>query len=134
MAGYTTTDLSIHKSADDYTPELGQEVTWTITVSNHGKSWAENVRVDEMLPEGMEFVSGHASAGSFDISAGTWSIGGLNVGDEATASITMVVTEVDDYINNYATVSTDTHDCNPSTIQILSLWIRGNRPMLTFHW
>ena len=47
------TDLSIQKSADDYTPELGQEVTWTITVSNEGPSWAENVRVDDMLPDGM---------------------------------------------------------------------------------
>ncbi len=114
MKEHAITDLSIHKSADDYTPRLGQEVTWTITVSNDGKSAADNVRVNELLPEGMEFVSGHASLGDFDLSQGLWSVGSLAVGEQATAAITMVVMEVDDYINNYATVSTDTHDCNPS--------------------
>ena len=114
MADPAITDLSIQKSADDYTPQLGQEVTWTITVSNIGESFAENVRVDDLLPEGMEFRSGNASSGNLEVSEGLWTIGGLEVGQTATASVTMVVTDVDDYINNYATVSTDTHDCNPS--------------------
>ena len=61
------TDLSLQKSADDYTPELGQEVTWTITVSNEGPAWAENVRVDDMLPEGMELVSSHLTGGGLDV-------------------------------------------------------------------
>ena len=106
------TDLSIQKSADDYTPELGQEVTWTITVSNEGPSWAENVRVDDMLPDGMEFVSSNLTAGGLDVSSGIWSLGGMGVGDVATASVTMRVTNVDNYINNYARVSTDTYDWN----------------------
>ena len=106
------TDLSLQKSADDYTPEFGQEVTWTITVSNEGPAWAENVRVDDMLPEGMELVSSHLTGGGLDVNSGTWSLGGLGVGEVATATITMKVTEVDDYINNYAKVSTDTHDWN----------------------
>ena len=106
------TDLSLQKSVDDYTPELGQEVTWTLTVSNEGPSWAENVRVDDMLPEGMEFVSSHATVGGIDISSGIWSLGGMGVGEVATATVTMKVIDVDNYINNYAKVSTDTYDWN----------------------
>ena len=126
MTNTAITDLRIHKSADDYTPQLGQEVTWTITVSNDGVSWAENVRVDDMFPDGMEFVNGHASTGAFSLSDGVWSIGGLNPGEEATATVTMVVTDANTYINNYAIVSTDTHDCNPSNDQntvALEPWI-----------
>ena len=106
------TDLSLQKSVDDYTPELGQKVTWTLTVSNEGPSWAENVRVDDMLPEGMEFVSSHATVGGIDISSGIWSLGGMGVGEVATATVTMKVIDVDNYINNYAKVSTDTYDWN----------------------
>lgn len=112
MKDHSKTDLSIHKSVDDYTPQLGQEVTWSVTVSNIGESGAENVRVNELLPNGMEFVSGRASLGELDISQGLWSIGLLEAGQEVTASITMVVTEVDDYINNNATVITDSPDYN----------------------
>lgn len=112
MKDYSKTDLSIHKSVDDFTPQLGQEVTWSITVSNLGKSAAENVRVNDLLPEGMEFVSGRTSSGELDIAQGLWSIGSLGTGQEVTASITMVVTEVDDYINNTATVVTDSTDYN----------------------
>jgi len=112
MKKNATADLSIHKIIDDYTPRLGQEVTWTITVSNVGASGADNVRVNELLPEGMEFVSGFASAGDFDIAQRLWTIGEVIAGQEVTASIKMIVTDVDDFINNIATVTTDSDDYN----------------------
>jgi len=91
MADYIETDLSIHKTASDYTPQYGDEVTWTVTISNDGKGSAENVRVDQMLPKGMEFVSSQVTSGHMDSSDGIWTIGDLDVGQQVTATVTMIV-------------------------------------------
>lgn len=114
MTNVAITDLRIIKSIDDDTPQIGQEVTWTITVNNDTTTHADNVSVSDLIPPGMQYVSAQASSGLFDEDTGTWPLGGLAGGAEATATIKMVVTDANYHIINNATVHTDTHDCNPS--------------------
>lgn len=114
MTSNVITDLRINKSIDDDTPKLGEEVTWTIQVANDSSGNAENVVVSDLLPEGMSYVSSQVSTGSIDVANGVWSLGGVGAGSDATATITMVVTDGNYHITNNATVSSDTHDCNPS--------------------
>ena len=108
-------DLRIIKTIDDYTPQVGQEVTWTVQIVNDGTDFADNVSVTDLVPEGMSFVSSSVDGGNIDAANGVWSLGGgLAGGDTTTATITMVVTEDDgSLITNNATVHTDSHDCNP---------------------
>ena len=108
-------DLRIQKTIDDYTPQVGQEVTWTVQITNDGTDFADNVTVDDLIPEGMSYVGSDIDVGNVDAENGVWSLGGLAGGQVATATITMIVTEDNgSWITNNATVHTDSHDCNPS--------------------
>ncbi|WP_109745330.1 DUF7507 domain-containing protein [Arcicella aurantiaca] len=52
-----TADLSLRKDASPWNANVGQNVTYTITVSNSGTNTATNVHVRDILPEGLKFIS-----------------------------------------------------------------------------
>ena len=81
-------DLSLTKTASPSRPSVGQEVTFTITVSNAGPSNATGVVVTDTLPEGITFISSDPSVGNFNFANGQWTIGNLAAG--ATESIQIV--------------------------------------------
>ena len=91
-----TADLSLTKTANNLTP--GNTVSFTITVSNAGPDRATDVRVLDVLPAGLTFVSAAASQGTYStaavgvIPAGTWRAGTLNNGANATLTINATVT------------------------------------------
>lgn len=70
----------------------GNQMTYTITVSNTGPSTATNVSLTDTLPTGVTFVSGTSSTGAAITSAGLAS--GLSLGSLApngTATVTLLV-------------------------------------------
>src|SRR5690606_34579737 len=54
-------DLSVTKVVDDPTPEEGQIVTFTITVTNEGPDDADDVALRDVLPAGLSYVA-HAES------------------------------------------------------------------------
>ena len=50
-------DLSLRKDVAPMNANVGQNVTFTITVTNNGPNAATNVQVKDMLPAGLKFVS-----------------------------------------------------------------------------
>ena len=52
-----TADLSIRKDVSPWKANVGQNVTFTITVSNNGPSTGTNIHVRDILPEGLKFIS-----------------------------------------------------------------------------
>ncbi len=50
-------DLSLVKSVDNLTPNVGDNLTYTIKVTNAGPDAATNVEVTDILPAGLQFVS-----------------------------------------------------------------------------
>ena len=50
-------DLSIRKDVSPWNANVGQNVTYTVTVSNAGINTATNVQVRDILPEGLKFIS-----------------------------------------------------------------------------
>ena len=92
-------DLDVTKTVDDPTPNVGEDVTFTVTVTNSGPSDATGVELTDALPTGLTYVSHIPSAGTYDDGTGLWTLGDLDVGDSETLSITATVTTPSDVAN-----------------------------------
>ncbi len=104
-------DLAVVKGVDDTTPHEGEEITYTISVTNNGPSDATAVEVSDLLPEGVSYVS-DGGAGAYAEDTGIWTVGGLAVDATVTLTITAVVDAETDgnTITNLATASADQVD------------------------
>ena len=80
-------DLGITKTVDNATPAEGDEVTFTITLTNLGPDSAIGILVSEALPAGLEYVS-HSGNGTYDEALGAWTLGSLIAGRSASLTIT----------------------------------------------
>ncbi len=106
-------DLSLAKTVDNGTPEVGTTVTFQIVVTNLGPDPATGVVVVDQLPSGFIYASHVAEAGtSFSPGTGQWSVGGLDVGQSRQLSLTVEVAPAGDF-TNVATVSFDGIDPHP---------------------
>lgn len=87
--GESYSDLEITKEVSDTSPNVGDQITYTISVTNEGYS-AGNVVITENLPAGLAYVSHSASNGneSFNPATLTWTISALISGP---ATLTLVV-------------------------------------------
>jgi len=85
-------DIQIVKSASPSSVLIGENITWTLTVTNDGPSNATGVVVTDSLPAEVSFVSASASQGSGCSFNGvvTCALGNLNA--NASATITIVST------------------------------------------
>jgi uncharacterized repeat protein (TIGR01451 family) len=101
-------DLEISKADSPDPVTVGDNLTYTITVTNLGPDAATNVVVTDTLPSGVTFVS--ASPGCVH-SAGvvTCNLGNIPAGDSVTITIVVTVT-APGTISNTATVTSDTLD------------------------
>jgi len=102
------TDLVLEKSVDNSSPNVGDEITFTIRVENNGLVEAENVRVEDILLPGIfTYISSSVTTGSYDDGSGVWSVGNLNPGDSAQLTISVRVEE-EGFYENYSLVTSDT--------------------------
>ncbi|MBU7015673.1 MAG: DUF11 domain-containing protein [Theionarchaea archaeon] len=85
-------DLRLEKTVNDSTPNIGDNVIFTITVYNDGPNDATSVSVEDLLPAGLNYVSSTPSQGSYDNVTGIWTIGTIPNGGSATLQITTQVT------------------------------------------
>ena len=83
-------DVSVTKTVSNATPVVGANVTFTVTVHNGGPDPVTALQVSDPLPAGLTFVSSTASQGTY--AAGTWNVGPLAVGANATLQIVATVT------------------------------------------
>jgi large repetitive protein len=90
----TVADLSVTKTANNPTADIGQNVIFTVTVSNAGPDAANNVALTDLLPAGLTFVSSTPSQGTYVSATGIWTVGTINSGANATLQITATVTSI----------------------------------------
>lgn len=88
--GKELADLGVAKEVDNPTPSAGDNVTFTVTVTNNGPDNATGVLLIDILPAGLSYIGDDAS-GAYDSVTGIWTLGSLNVGDSATLNITAQV-------------------------------------------
>jgi uncharacterized repeat protein (TIGR01451 family) len=110
------TDLAITKTVDDNTPDLGQNITYTLTATNNGPSNATTVIVNDLLPPEVSYQSDTASQGTYDNLTGIWDIGNLANGASITLDIIVQVLNDDGnlVITNTAIISATEADPDPS--------------------
>jgi uncharacterized repeat protein (TIGR01451 family) len=72
-------DLGVSVSADKTSYKVGDYVTYTVTISNHGEANADNVTFTDLLPAGLQLVSSEATA-SPDTSGATFTSSSVAAG------------------------------------------------------
>ena len=118
-----TANLSINKADAPDPVNVGQDLTYTLTINNGGPTRARNVRVTDNLPQNATFVSATPSQGTCPTKPNAGATGGrvvCNLGDLAsngTATVQVVVrptrAAAGTTINNTANVQSDTRDSDP---------------------
>ena len=71
-------DLDVEKIVDIAAPNVGDKVVFTITVTNLGKDKATNVKIEDLLPAGLTFLSADSLA--YNEGTGVWNVGEVDVG------------------------------------------------------
>jgi uncharacterized repeat protein (TIGR01451 family) len=107
---YVESDLELEKTVDNDTPNVGDDITFTITVTNQGPDSAMNVVVEDLLPAGLTFVSFTASQGAYVSGTGLWTVGSITTGATATLDIVATVTTIGAKTNLAEIVASDSVD------------------------
>jgi M6 family metalloprotease-like protein/uncharacterized repeat protein (TIGR01451 family) len=79
-------DLALVLETSHYIASYGEEVTFTLTVTNNGPTAAAGVTVTDTLPAGLDYL-GDDCQGLLNLSTFTWSPGSLPVGGSATCHL-----------------------------------------------
>ena len=82
-------DLALTKVVSNASPNVGDQVTFTVTLTSNGPNPATNVEVTDLLPAGLALVSATPSQGTYDSATGRWMVGSVTTG---TATLQLVVT------------------------------------------
>lgn len=109
-----TTDLAVTKNVDNPSPQIGDEVVFTITLNNQGPMAATNIGIEELLPSGYQLIGFTASAGSYDAVSGFWEIDDLNVLESENLQLRVEVLDVNDYLNTASLAYVDQWDIDSS--------------------
>jgi uncharacterized repeat protein (TIGR01451 family) len=86
-------DLGIVKTANNTTPLLGANITFSLVVTNYGPQNGTGVVAQDLLPAGLIYVSHSTATGTYTPGTGVWAIGNLANGGTATLTITATVTQ-----------------------------------------
>ncbi|OXA68280.1 hypothetical protein B0A67_21145, partial [Flavobacterium aquidurense] len=113
VEGIISADLSISKTVNNPSPNVGSNVVFTLTAGNTGPGNAPNTKVTDLLPAGYTFVSATPSVGTYNSSTGVWDIGLLNIGSSPTLQITATVKAAGPYLNSASIASPDIADPTP---------------------
>jgi large repetitive protein len=105
-------DIAVMKTVDNPSPNVGNNVTFTVTAKNNGPLNATGVVVTDPLPAGLTFVSASASQGGYTSGSGVWSVGSLASGATATLQIVATVTQAGPHTNTATKTAEDQQDPN----------------------
>src|SRR5262249_25957344 len=80
-------DLAVTKTVSDATPNVGDTITFTLTLTNNGPDVATGVPLLDALPSGLVFVAATPSLGSYNSLTGLWTVGTVAVQAALTLEI-----------------------------------------------
>lgn len=108
-------DLSVQQTDAPDPARIGQQITYTVSVSNAGPQNAQGVSLTDDLPAGATFESATPDQGSCDPPSGGTVTCNLNtIADDDTVEVAIIVTHTSSGTKtNQATVSSITNDPTP---------------------
>ena len=106
-------DVALEKIVDRSDALVGETVTFTVRATNRGPSPATGVIIADTLPAGLTFVSATPSQGTYNSATGTWTVGSLDLQNDATLSIVTTADQPGALVNNAAVSTQDQFDPNP---------------------
>ncbi|NLP57874.1 Ig-like domain-containing protein, partial [Lutibacter sp. B1] len=107
--------LFVTKTVDNETPIVGEDVVFTITITNNGPSDATGINLVDKLPTGYtmnSLIPAVVDQGSYEAVSGLWTVGALDYLESTTMLITATVNNFGDYTNIAEIVSADQGDPN----------------------
>ena len=109
--------LVLDNDADNENIHVGDYVTWTVSVQNLGPDIAQNTKVYDELPEGLQYCYHKLTKGVFNPQTGIWDIGDLKVEDgEVVLNITCIAVTAGEKINK-VWLTSDTLNLNDETFE-----------------
>lgn len=98
------TDLELTKTVNNPNPNINDRVTFSIALTNKGPGVASSIKVTDLLPPGLSFISASPEQGNYDNNTGIWDVG--NMRDNLTRTLN-IVAQVDtlEAITSTATVT-----------------------------
>ena len=102
-------DVSIVKLVNETNPNYNDLITWTLIILNNGPDKANHIEVQDILPEGLIFVSYNATKGI--LYEGNWVMCCLENGEEQRFNLVTRVNKTGK-ITNIATIHADEYDSN----------------------
>ena len=70
-------DLEITQSVSNQTPKVGDQITINLSLTNKGPGTATVIRVRDLLPAGLGYISFNSDIGTYDPITGLWAVGNL---------------------------------------------------------
>jgi uncharacterized repeat protein (TIGR01451 family) len=99
-------DLLVSKTVDNNTPSPGQDINYTVTLTNNGAADSTGIQISDSLPAQVTYISHVASQGSYDPISGFWFVGGVASSGSRTLNILVTVTTpLGNIFSNTASVS-----------------------------
>ncbi len=120
-------DLGITKTPSTQGPFAGDNVVYTLLLTNSGPSTAEGVTVTERLTNGLIYVTHNASSGTYNNVSGIWTVGTMVAGASATLQITAQASTntVNQLITNRASITSssvpDGNGANNTSIAVIAV-------------
>lgn len=109
----SSADLFVKKYVNNTAPDFGEIIKWSVVVSNNGPDIATNVRVNDLLDDGLIFVKSSSTKGSYDAKSGIWTIDSLAPETDETLNIYCKVNKIGKILN-FVSVNSTQYDWNES--------------------
>lgn len=110
-------DLRLEKTVNDSSTCSGNNVIFSVIVTNEGNANATGVEVKDYLPNGYTYVSDDGAAStSYSANTVTWSIGNLNAGRSDTLQITAAINTSGNYKNAAEVTASNQPDADSAPI------------------
>ncbi len=106
-------DLFVTKTVNDPTPNVGETIAYTVTLTDNGPDDATNVTLQDILPAGLTFVMALPGQGTYDPATGVWTVGTVADGSSAILTIQAMVASPDPTTNTATITHSDQFDPNP---------------------
>lgn len=85
------TDLELTQSVSNIIPEIGDQITLTLTLANKGPGTATVIRIRDLLPPGLMHLSNTPDLGTYDPVTGIWNVGNMPPNTSVRLRITVQV-------------------------------------------